>query len=304
MDTSLNLTEYPIVYTFPKRLTQFSAWHEHIPFAMFLVESLKPGVFVELGTQYGDSYCAFCQAVQELGLETRCYALDTWEGDPHAGFFGPEVLADLRAHHDFLYGGFSCLTQSTFDEALKNFTDGTIDLLHIDGYHTYEAVKHDFESWLPKMSDAGVVLFHDINVRERDFGVWRLWEELKERYPHFAFVHGHGLGVLALREEQPAVIQRLLKASPDEALIIRRFFFNLAQRLTLKVEYQKQLDREQKRFNRELDKLKAQEQALTEELKASAEELQGMRNTMSWKITAPLRWGYGKYLKLVKALTE
>ncbi|MEQ9617854.1 MAG: class I SAM-dependent methyltransferase, partial [Deltaproteobacteria bacterium] len=246
MHTDLNLTEYPIVYTFPKRLTKFSSWYEHIPFAMFLVDALKPRVIVELGTQYGDSYCAFCQAVQEAGLDTRCYAVDTWEGDPHAGSFGPEVLADLRAHHDPLYGGFSRLTQSTFDEALKNFTDGTVDLLHIDGYHTYEAVKHDFESWLPKMSDAGVILFHDINVRERDFGVWRLWDELKQKYPYFEFVHGHGLGVLAPGEEQPAVFQKFLKAPPDEALAIRRFFFNLSQRLTLKVEYQKQLNQEQK----------------------------------------------------------
>ncbi|MEQ9618061.1 MAG: hypothetical protein RIG61_02680, partial [Deltaproteobacteria bacterium] len=109
-------------------------------------------------------------------------------------------------------------------------------------------------------------------------------------------------------EEQPAVFQKFLKAPPDEALAIRRFFFNLSQRLTLKVEYQKQLNQEQKSFKQEIDKLKAamqaQEHALTEELIASTEELQGMRNTMSWKITAPLRWGYGKYLKLVKSSTK
>ncbi|MGH9425699.1 MAG: class I SAM-dependent methyltransferase, partial [Terriglobia bacterium] len=98
---------------------------------------------------------------------------------------------------------------------------------HIDGYHTYDAVKNDFTIWLPKMSSRGVMLFHDIEVRERDFGVWRLWQELKQDFPNFELVHGHGLGLLAVGELSPEPLQQLLR-SPESALIpLREFFYQL-----------------------------------------------------------------------------
>jgi hypothetical protein len=216
----------------PQRLTPFSAWHEHIPFAMFLVDILRPQTIVELGTQYGDSYCAFCQAVKKLHLSTRCYAVDTWQGDPHAGFYGTDVFADLRQHHDPLYGGFSRLVQSTFDEAATHFADHTVDLLHIDGYHTYDAVRHDFHTWVSKLSPEGIVLFHDTNVHERDFGVWRFWREVRDTYTSFEFLHGHGLGVLAVDKIRSDALHALFQATDAEAVAIRDYFFQLGHRFT------------------------------------------------------------------------
>lgn len=211
----------PTVAAAPEHLSDVTAWHGHIPFAFWCVEALRPRVFVELGTHKGDSYFAFCQAVARLSLATDCYAVDTWRGDEHAGFYGGEVYEQVRSLNDAKYADFSRLIRSTFDEARDAFAAESIDLLHIDGLHTYEAVRHDFEAWLPKMSPRGVVLFHDIMVTERGFGVWRLWEEVSARYPHFAFAHSHGLGVLAVGAEVAVPIRMLCSLDRGAAEQVR-----------------------------------------------------------------------------------
>jgi hypothetical protein len=224
--TRFNPLEHPICLEYPEWLEQ-TAWAEHLPFAMFLVSAARPATLVELGTYGGVSYCAFCQAVAALKLDTRCFAVDTWAGDPHAGDIDESLLNKIKLHHDPRYGHFSTLLRSTFDDALEHFGDGTIDVLHIDGFHTYEAVKNDFERWMPKMSRRGVVMFHDTNVHRDDFGVWRLWGEVSGRYPSFEFLHGHGLGVLAVGEEVPDGLKFLFVADEAETHLIRKFFREL-----------------------------------------------------------------------------
>lgn len=192
------------------------AWVEHIPFAFWLVEAHRPRVLVELGTHSGVSYFAFCQAADRLGLDTRCFAVATWRCDKRSGLHDERAFEKVKTHNEARYSGFSRVVRSSFDDALKYFEDSTIDLLHIDGLHTLEAVRHDFAAWLPKLSRRAIVLLHDTDVREQDFGVARLFDTLKSRYPHFEFVNGHGLRVLGVGADQTDTIQWLLQAHTAE----------------------------------------------------------------------------------------
>jgi GT2 family glycosyltransferase len=223
-------SELDAVFWPPARAGSISAWWGHVPFAHWLVSATQPRLIVELGTHYGVSYAAFCEAVLRAQLDSRCFAIDTWQGDEHAGHYTDEVYEDLRRFHDARYSQFSELIRTTFDDANEYFADSSIDLLHIDGLHTYEAAKHDFEKWLPKLSERGVVLFHDTNVREKGFGVWRLWAELRERYAGFEFLHGHGLGILAAGNQCPDPIVALCNPDTTRSVRVRERFEALGAR--------------------------------------------------------------------------
>lgn len=170
-------------------------WSGHLPFACDLIHTLRPATFVELGTHTGESYFAFCQAIDESGVNGRAFAVDTWRGDLHTGSYGEQIFRDVSDWNN-RYTRFSSLLRMTFDEAAERFEYDSIDLLHIDGGHTYEIVKHDFELWWPKIKAGGVVVLHDSNERGQDFGVWRWLQEIREGLPAEQFLHSHGLAVV------------------------------------------------------------------------------------------------------------
>jgi len=250
------LVQYQSFFWTPEYV-DVSAWIEHIPFAFWIVEVLRPKIIVELGVHTGTSYFSFCQSVKRLNIDTACYGVDTWQGDDHAGFYGESVFEKVTNYNTKEFYRFSTLIRSTFDEAKEYFVDKSIDLLHIDGFHTYEAVKHDFEAWLPKLSDKGFIFFHDINVRERDFGVFRLWDELKARYEHFQFDFGHGLGIISIGKTIPEELKELFKDSDQHSAFLRNIFSEKGN--FLKNDYFKGLMLEQeKNALNELTKVNAQ----------------------------------------------
>ena len=250
-DDSLRAIMSPAMLTLPE-VVAYSAWIEHTPFAAWIVDAQRPRRIVELGTHNGTSYFTFCQTIAALGLDCEAYAVDTWEGDKHAGRYGEDVFSGVQ-HRNEKYKAFSTLKRMRFEHAVSDFEDGSVDLLHIDGLHTYDAVRGDFETWRPKLSDRAVVLFHDTQVDRDDFEVRRYWAEVRAGRPSFEFLHGHGLGVLGVGAEQTQLMQSLFAANDDAAATdaIRTAFSTLGRRQFARMQLD-QIDQGERRFSRML----------------------------------------------------
>lgn len=316
MHEVFDILRFPALVVPPQRLTDIESWHLHTPFAFLIIALQRPKLVVELGTHRGDSYCAFCQAVDELALETTCVAVDHWKGDDQTTPYSEDVYEELCRYHDPRYGRFSRLLRSSFDDAAITFNEGSIDLLHIDGHHTYESVQHDYETWLPKMSCRGVILFHDIRVRDRDFGVWKLWEELRGSFPNIEFSFGHGLGVLAVGAEIDADVLSFFRQFNDSRKTFESLFLRLGLASSLSARQPRlESDLQQTRaaaaeiadrlaiVEGNVERKAAEVRRLSEELgrktadaetaKARAQDygrtVDALRRSLSWRATAPFR---------------
>jgi predicted O-methyltransferase YrrM len=173
-----------------------TAWSGHINFAEWLVKRKNAETIVDLGVDYG--FSSFCFSIPEIGT---VYGIDSFEGDPQTGIrntynFVCEKQNQLGINNLIFIRGF-------FEDILKIWTK-PIDILHIDGFHTYEAVSCDYDNWSKFVKDDGVILFHDTCVDDSSFGVKRFYDELDLFKCNFT--HSCGLGVVS---KNPDIINEI-----------------------------------------------------------------------------------------------
>ncbi|WP_354569143.1 class I SAM-dependent methyltransferase [Glaciihabitans sp. UYNi722] len=263
-----------------------SAWREHAPFGYWLISATRPRTIVELGTHNGFSFFVFAEAVKRLGLGTRLFAIDSWQGDDQAGFYGEDVYQSVVRIASKDYADSTELIRSYFSDAVSRFEDGSIDLLHIDGRHGYEDVREDFETYRPKLSSRAVVVFHDTHEFQPTFGVHKFWGELSLTAPSFEFHHGHGLGVLAFGAEVPREVREFLAAGAADPVRMRRAYEVRGAEVSAlfaQGEHLTELEKENANLRHELLWRDAA-------LGQSRAELDQVRASTSWRLTAPLRF--------------
>ncbi|MCU7795569.1 MAG: class I SAM-dependent methyltransferase, partial [Candidatus Thiodiazotropha sp. (ex Myrtea spinifera)] len=188
----------------PTYLTSQTPWHGLIPFSVWLSILVEPEIICELGVYRGDSFFTLFDANKDRSLK-KIIGIDTWAGDADTGLYGEGPFNQFTTELESRDDDRLTFRQSMFSDALKFVTDKSIDILHIDGAHDYRSVSADFTSWKNKVSNRGIILFHDISVLDRGFGVHKLWDELKEEFPDRVMdvSFSNGLGVLFIGDKSP-----------------------------------------------------------------------------------------------------
>jgi hypothetical protein len=131
---------------------------------------------VEIGSYVGDSTEIFAQRVNEI------HCVDPWENgyDDNDSASGQHCMFVIEAQFDKLckkYENINKLKMKS-EQAIKYFQDKSLDLVYIDGLHTYEGVKQDIKLWLPKIIEGGWLTGHD--YQRRFPGTIKAVEEFKK----------------------------------------------------------------------------------------------------------------------------
>jgi predicted O-methyltransferase YrrM len=162
------------------------------------------GVIVEIGSWKGRSTTWLASGARLAGQ--RVYAID-----PHRGSREDPAADTLNEFLDNLARtGLADVVEPmvmTSEEAAARVA-GPIELLFIDGDHSFEAVRRDAELWLPRLMDGGTVMFHDVATAAYT-GPRRIVRRMVCRNPGF-----HGIA----RVGSMLVARRTARRSPRAAL--------------------------------------------------------------------------------------
>lgn len=202
-----------------EQLVEFVKVHRHNALTTGKQESYN---ILEIGTKYGGTLHLWCSLNPTPGLNI---SIDMSDGGIHGGISDEEMDSrDIKfcerfdnvhfirgdSHSNVIFNHFLdviCVGNDSYKnlegKIIEYHKVNPIDFLFIDGDHSYEGVKQDFEMYSPFVRPGGIIAFHDINDterhRERNVYVGKFWNEIKDKYEHYEFNANEdwaGIGVI------------------------------------------------------------------------------------------------------------
>jgi len=164
-----------------------------------IIQQSSPKVICEVGTASGGTLFLFSRITNSekiISLDLPTNALGggyPWK-IPFFRSLGKKHLIQLIRSDSH--------SESTLAKVQSNLKGHRIDLLFIDGDHTYQGVKQDFQMYSPLVRKGGIVVLHDIVMHDPPAcEVDRFWKEIKQSYPYLEIIEDQnqkyaGIGLL------------------------------------------------------------------------------------------------------------
>jgi len=207
-----------------------SAWNEppisHRKFIKWLIETNNPETIVELGVDYG--YSSFLMSLYSKG---KVYGIDSYDERSHIYRKEDDYQFVLDVAKKLKLDNF-VLIKDFFDNVAKTW-DKKIDVLHIDGHHSYENSRNEFNDWKDFVKDDGIILFHD-TVTFKDH-VGKFFNEIKD-YHKINFLNSNGLGVISKNKQIIKDIKNNFSEITEEPIFINEVIIENKNNLQIKNE--------------------------------------------------------------------
>lgn len=108
---------------------------------------------VEVGALYGQSAAYLAEALRRYYMPSFTERLDVVEIDDNE--------AIIRGHMRRFTGIGQIHSPMSSVDASKLYADASLDLVYLDGDHSYDGVRSDIDAWLPKVRSGGILAGHD-----------------------------------------------------------------------------------------------------------------------------------------------
>jgi cephalosporin hydroxylase len=165
-----------------------------------LVQRLRPRRIMEIGTCWGGTLFVWCRSNPHAEL---IISMDL-PGGEFGGGYGPEreklyrAFAEDRPQLQLELLRVDSHAHSSYERVEGLLCGHQLDFLFIDGDHTYEGVRRDFEMYSPLVRVGGLVALHDINTKAPDHKVRDFWADIRGQYDSEEIIARPELGVYGI----------------------------------------------------------------------------------------------------------
>ncbi len=168
-----------------------------------IVSELKPKALIEIGTAAGGTLFLFSRVASPDALIVSIDLPGGKFGGGYPEWKIPIYRSFAKDDQKIVLLRADSHDPKTLEEVRRILGNRKLDFLFIDGDHSYEGVRKDFEMYSPLVREGGIIAFHDIVEHPPETGceVSKFWNEIKHRYKYAEIVKDWnqkwaGIGVL------------------------------------------------------------------------------------------------------------